>query len=227
MWITANHLVAPGFDPLKVPFEKKVEIFRAFTDVWFLAVAYQAIEGHQNPDGSEAINLYNPQKEKYEKYLPHAGWAVLHLVMNYFEVIGCFRCGMIKTKKYQSGFNKTRFKDGFKQVIVTLSPYYRQYFFDDLINNEDASDHLWDFRNGLFHAGDIKSPIIISGGYEFSIKYRPDRDVLHINPHRFVPMLGLHLELYVKELLAAKEGSKIRINFERAYNDRYTAKKPN
>ncbi|MBN1202942.1 MAG: hypothetical protein JXJ20_13920 [Anaerolineae bacterium] len=196
-WISPIHY-ATG--PIPDDLDFKIDLFLARVDGWHLEIADRCINGWQ-VDGTECINGPHPKTGGTAHNIPDSGWAVLQIVLNYFEIIGLFKC-FVKNK--DSG---VRFKRG----VLDVFPAFRNH-------NPDIADILWqDLRNGLYHAGIKGGRVVIQHTVSSeAMTYDPSRELLIIDPHEFVRELRRHLKKYSNRLKDPDE-TGLRTKFEAAY----------
>lgn len=154
--------------PAGMSLEQKIEVFNVRVRVWQLDPA-----------------------QKLADTVEGSGFAVLHIVMSYFESMAKFRDGYCG--KYQS---KDYFKKGFNQVfrIEGISE-------KDL---GDMLDGLYDaVRSGLYHASMTGAGVELTGQIDGPLEIFSNDDGVYyfkINPHKIVEPLRGHLFAYLREL---------------------------
>lgn len=182
--------------PAKSTVDDKIDLFREQTLGWQLAPADACINGVSRLgllDGGPAGIL-------------HSGYAVLAIVFSYFEMIGKLRAGFAETGKSRYYFRK-----GLLNVFPALEASGPEV-------QKDIVEILYQSgRCGLYHAGKVGVRMPISGDWLYPLRYDSESRKLRINPHRLVPELIKHLELYVRELKDPGNG-QLRCNFERTYD---------
>jgi hypothetical protein len=194
MWITPIHdgSQLPEFE--KWSLELKIEIFQARVDGWHLAIAETSLAN-----------------------TPHSGWAVLQMVLNYFEVIACFKFNM------KNAGSKTRFKKGVYDVFSGSEAYA-------IMSGIDLADILYGLRNALYHTGIIygdekgKHPAIVLSHQDSvtSMYYDPTRDLVVIDPHNLIPDLRKHFAEYIAQLQDPKQ-IEVRESFGKVFDKYYEA----
>lgn len=165
--------------PLNMSLDQEIEVFSDRVNGWQLDIAQLCADSS-----------------------PHSGFAVLHILVSYFEMIA----------KYQDGFNKDGlsqqyFSKGFENVFPTFfgTPNeIKQRILKKLYN---------DVRCGLYHSGITGRNIVLSGDFGFPIAFQTPPDTVQINPHKLVPALKLHFQSYVRKLRDPKNVD-LRSNFE-------------
>jgi len=175
--------------------DEKIDLFRDQTLGWQLAPADACINGVRR------LGLLDGGPEG----IRHSGYAVLAIVFSYFEMIGKLRAGFAK-----AGKSEYYFREGLLNVFPDLEAAGPEV-------QEDIVKILYrSGRCGLYHVGKVGGGMPISGGWPCALQYDYRYRKVCINPHRLVPKLVDHLDLYVREL---KDPGKeqLRGNFERAY----------
>lgn len=158
---------------------------------------------------------------------PAAGFAVLSIVMSYFEMIVQHRDGVSSDRKSRSAF-----RDGIEWVFPDLSRFGK----DIAVRSADA---IYDqVRNGLYHDGATKPLVSVSLDFPmpialtlrevierplgskvtFTVPSPADAVVaVNINPREFVARLRLHFTQYIGQLRDS-ENVDLRTNFERRFS---------
>ena len=162
--------------------EQRIDVFCARTLGWQLGIADRLINGKTSRTGR---CLRRP--------VEHSGFAVLHIVFSYFEMIAKYEQGFAKC-----GASSKYFKDGIRSVFPDFCSRW-----DDEI--ECVLDIMYEAgRCGLYHDGIAHKKIIISGCTSQPICAGMSADgrlaAVVINPHRLVPALQDHFEHYVARL---------------------------
>ncbi|MFH1010192.1 MAG: hypothetical protein V1784_03020 [bacterium] len=135
--------------------------------------------------------------------IPHAGFAVLHIVMSYFEMITQFERGEIS-----EGRSPEFFKHGLKSVLPELAN--NQYL-------DDISRILYrQARCGLYHSGITKANITISNSAAEALAWVKDFGRLIVNPESLVKAMIVHFEGFVRRLKDSKE-AELRANFKKRF----------
>ena len=193
MWVSPNYQDTDFSWPLSL--DGKIAIFLDRTYGWQLDIAEQCINGRQDSEGKCVL-----------KPIPHSGFAVLNIILSYFEMIA----------KYQDGFTKnSKSEYYFKQGLYSVFPQ---------LKNESTMlvDNLLDVlyfgcRCGLYHAGMTDQNIVLSGDTLFPLVYVPHELKLKINPHLLVPSLKAHLADYGKQLRETTNAG-LRQKFEKRFD---------
>jgi hypothetical protein len=174
--ISPNHLDT-DYPPEKT-LEQKIEIFTDRVNGWQLYIAQQCAD----------------------KIL-HSGFAVLHIVSSYFEMIAKFKIGF--QGKKSSGYY---FKKGFEDFLSQF-PYL------SAISRDELKKRMWEgVRCGLYHSGITRDALLL-GDFPYSIEFNESTRKLHINPHRLVPDIQVHFQSYLRDLNNL-ENNELRRNFE-------------
>jgi hypothetical protein len=150
---------------------------------------------------------------------PHAGFAVLHIIVSYFEVVGMieFDAGTHSDLQRANGTweGGKEFKAGLMSVLGELANkkqkhvrWFRNEFYQRI-------------RNGLYHQSMVRSGISLCrqlpdpDGYRFRDLGKQGSAIV-INPERFTQRLLEHLadlELRLRD----PNNSQLRQNFERVF----------
>src|SRR5690606_901127 len=147
--------------------EDKIDLFVARVDGWHLEVADRVINGwevekapcivapHGGPiayllydETGQVVRASRIRPVQVMNQIPDSGWAVLQIVINYFEIAGLFKffersCADDTYKLLQRGFF-----DVFPELIE---------------HGEKPAKIVFSLRNGLYHKGVRGSDVFISG----------------------------------------------------------------
>lgn len=193
MWVSPNYQDTNFLWPLSL--EDKIEIFLDRTLGWQLDIADQCINGKKSPDDEM---LLQP--------IPHSGFAVLNIVLSYFEMIA----------KYQDGFTRnTKSEYYFKQGLFSVFPQLRkepEQMVDSLLNLL-----YFGCRCGLYHSGMTDHSIVITSDASYPLILLQKERKLKINPALLVPALKGHLEQFGR-LLKDTGNITLRKNFEKKFD---------
>lgn len=193
MWITPKAQDTDFAWPLAL--EDKITIFLDRTFGWQLDIADCCINGIKNA-GDELL----------AKPIAQSGFAVLHIVLSYFEMVA----------KYQDGFmtnGKSEFY--FKQGVYSVFPH--------LINESSSMvDSLLNIlyfgaRCGLYHGGMTDHRIVVTGEISYPMILDISEPRLQINPALLVPSLKSHLSEYGSQL-RNPDNEVLRRNFEKRFD---------
>ncbi|MCK5562483.1 MAG: hypothetical protein KAJ51_17920 [Thermoplasmata archaeon] len=190
-WVTQSKKVTDFKQPLSI--EDKIQIFEEGTAKWHLHIAELCINGGKDGEGKEIPAIYG------------SGFAVLKILLSYFEMIA----------KYEHGFNKIAnsteyFKKGVKSVFPQLKSYEK-----DIVDNLLTVLYVQG-RCGLYH-GDLTGTNIILSANINALEFVSDEKILGINPHKLPSILREHLKKYVARLKDANNEPERR-NFESHFN---------
>ncbi len=192
MWITPNYQDTDFSRPLTI--DEKITIFLDRTYGWQLDIADQCINGKKGVTGESVTPIQ------------HSGFAVLHIVLSYFEMVA----------KYQDGFmTNGKSEYYFKQGVYSVFPQLKT-------GSSRIVDSLLDTlyfgaRCGLYHGGMTDQRVIITSETAFPMVFDLAELRLKINPHFLVPALKTHLEDYGKQL-QDPHNSGLRRNFEKRFD---------
>jgi hypothetical protein len=190
MWITPNYQDTCFSWPLSL--DDKIKVFEDRVLGWQLGIANMCING-------VAANGTVAQP------VPHSGYAVLQIVLSYFEMITQFILGSA-----ERGKSKHYFMEGVRSVFPELrnAP-------SDLV--ESLLEILYSYgRCGLYHSGMTGGRIILSGDPEMAFILDIQYKRLIINPHKLVPLLIEHLHTYCATLRDL-DNADLRANFEKRF----------
>jgi hypothetical protein len=158
----------------------KIEVFIARVEGWQLGVA----------------------KEMIEKGISNRAYALLYIVISYFETIAKYRDGFVGVDQ-----SKVYFKKGVGEVFPDIEPEA-----ENLLNTLYAS-----VRSGLYHIGRTGSNVILNDGTPGSIGYNSENDFIMINPEMLVDDVLFHFKRYATELRNSNN-TEFRKNFERKFD---------
>ena len=182
----SNHpvfAISPKHTTLDFPdgwtLENKIDVFTARIEGWQIGIA----------------------KEIVRKGIPNRGFALLHIVFSYFEMIGKYIHGYIGNDK--SGFY---FRKGVQATLEVTSD--EESFLKTLYSS---------VRNGLYHLGMTKFNVMLRDDIPGSIGFNPERNILAIYPDRLVEDLDIRFHDYIAEL-RNPNNVKIRENFEKRFD---------
>jgi hypothetical protein len=137
----------------------------------------------------------------------HAGFAILAVVLSYFEPIGQFLTG-------EEGSSKKQFGRGLREVFPGLNAAVT----DEVVN--ELYDQL---RCGMFHRGITKGKVLIApdGDHALALRWASDGSIMHIVvvPRNLMYHLEQHLERYLGAL-REPSNTELRKNFERWFRER-------
>jgi len=160
--------------------ENKIDVFAARIEGWQIGIA----------------------KEIISKEIPHRGFALLHIVFSYFEMIGKYLHGYVGND--QSGFY---FRKGVRATFPEVSPD-EETFLKTLYSS---------VRNGLYHLGMTKINVMLRDDIPGSLGFNAERKILAICPDRLVEDLGIRFHDYITELQNPKN-TQLRENFEKRFD---------
>ena len=202
MFISPTHIE----DGTGLPFHERdteilIDLFYARTDGWQLEVADRCINGWEH-NGNPCITTKDRQGRDVN-YVPDSAWAVLQIVLNYFETVGFFKMG---PKKYRS-FHYNYFRDGVYDV------------FPEFIDHpHNIARKLYsDARGSLYHTGINKGGVVLRHDRDtIAIAFEEGIRRLVIDPHLLVPRLREHLRDYCTQLKRTDE-AELRENFRSSF----------
>ena len=177
--------------------EQKIDIFEDQTLGWQIDVADVLINGCSGSPGVPDILPH-----------PHAGYAVLSILVSYFEAIAKFQDGFTG-----EGCSKGYFKRGVRDVFPQLAEHPQCLV-------DEANDNLYRLvRCDLYHAAMTGTGVSISFGYPSPIAAVTDGKawVLKLNPRKWPKPLREHLCSYAGRL-RDPSNARLRANFEKRFD---------
>ena len=197
MWITPKHQDSDFEWPLSL--EDKITIFLERTSGWQLDVAERCIAGARDAEGRE---IAAPT--------PHAGFAVLHIVLSYFEMIAKFHQGFVPEFEWDQ-----RSEPYFKEGVLMVLPALRR---ESIGLMDEVLDALYeDARCGLYHSGMTERRIVVGEGLPAAMTFTSDDRRLWIDPHLLVQAMKEHLADYGARL-RDPANARLREDFERRFD---------
>lgn len=185
MWISPHYKDTDFVAPLTL--DDKITIFEDRTEGWQLDVAEQVINGRKLSDG------------RVIEGVQHSGFAVLSMILSYFEMIA----------KYEDGYaRKGRSGHYFSKGLCSVFP--------DLAKQPASiADTLFEgARCGLYHAAITEPDIILTSEIPEAVRFEVP---LVINPHRLVRVLQAHFQRYLQQLRDSSN-AVLRANFEKKFD---------
>mgnify|MGYP001236458204 CR=1 FL=1 len=202
MHVSPRHIASGHLDEWSL--DDKIEVFIARVDGWHLEVADRCINGWQ-VDGQECIDAID-LKGNRTKHIPDSGWAVLQMVLNYFELIGFYKLEGIGA----------RHREYFIAGVLDVFPRFRE-------QNVNVPGLLWSDVRSLYHLG-ISGRVVLKHVEPLvDIYYDEQRGLVVIDPHVFVKTLREHFEEYAERLRNPLE-TELRTRFEKAFNTHHKIK---
>lgn len=194
-----RHYISPRFTTDDFPdgpktIEDKLKVFEDRVRGWQLGIALQTIERDR-----------------------HSGFAVLHIVTSYFEMIAMYIGGpalMMGSKRY--------FRAGVMAVFPELAREKKRHvrwFVNSLYKN---------VRCGLYHEGMTRTGIVLTGDTTQPYRFEDlgsGTSRITINPKLLVEHLCNHFDSYVKTIEDASNASE-SANFEAMFDCRAPASQP-
>lgn len=165
-------------------FEDKIRLFEDQILGWQLNIANDIINIHGNTNR-------------------HAGFAVLSMLLSYFEMIG----------KYIEGYSGT--KQSKKHFIVGLLNVFPK------LNGKDKviSVLYEDARCGMYHEAQIGKRIILTRKYNTPIFVVDENyPIITIDPHTLTTTLIKHFQDYINELKIANQNPTTLQNFIKRFD---------
>lgn len=175
---------AYNYDFERLSLEDKIAVFVDRTEGWQLGIAEQVGR------------------------LPHSGFAVLHILLSYFETIAKYYHGIIKRGDPKGKY----FKMGVRLVFPTLAEKIPTGDLDAFLNELYSGA-----RCGLYHASLAAGHIEVCSLPHDWFKYDAYNPRITIDPPRVVKELQTHLVVYAVKLRDPGNGD-LRTNFEKRFN---------
>jgi hypothetical protein len=164
--------------------DTKITLFLDRTDGWQLGIAEQCINNIRD-----------------------SGFAVLHIVLSYFEMIAKYEDGYVDKGKPECYF-KCGIYSVFPKLLEGVSPEIANPLVDALYHR---------VRCGLYHSGTTDPQIGLTSDIDSDMVFYPKERKVIINPHRLIPTLRAHLKQY-GERLRDTSNSTLRERFEKRYD---------
>jgi len=144
-----------------------------------------------------------------EQTIPHSDFAVLQILLSYFETIAKYEAGFVPRRK--EGKSEQFFKKGVHSVfprLVSENPGHVEHLLDTLYSKA---------RCGLYHSSMTGVGVAIGAIDDKAIALDSAGSVLVINTHRLPGALKQHLAEYRDKLLEPSN-SELRRNFEKRFD---------
>jgi len=169
------HFTTTDF-PGKLTLDNKIDIFVDRVSGWQIGIATEIIKHN----------------------IQHSGFAVLQIIMSYFETIG----------KYSSGYigdhgSKVNFKIGMKRTFPEIGAEEEEFL----------NSFYEDVRNGLYHIGLTKTNVGLFCDIPGSIGFNQKENKLVICPERLVEDIDIRFRSFTEDLRDPKNEA-LRKNFE-------------
>jgi hypothetical protein len=179
--------------PKNITLDYKIDVFSERINGWKLDIADQLINGK-----------YDEQGRIIAEGNPHAGYAVLDILLSYFEMIAKYQDGYLGTSESEHYFKK-----GIRMV-----------FPDSQTADQNTVEKLLELlyhgtRCGMYHAGVTDTRIFLMGTENPPIFFHKGK--LFINPHKLVVAIKNHFDEYISQLKDVKN-SRLRQNFEKRFD---------
>lgn len=195
MLISEVHYVSPHFRkdqlPFPLPLDVKIAIFEDRVLGWQLKVAEELFFGAKAADGSLIPH-----------HIQHNGFAVLYILLSYFEMIPKYREGDLSE---ESGL---WFKKGISQVFPEIVSHAAE---------TAILASMWTgARNGLYHSAMTKRQVFVSGEAN-CIDYDATKRRLILNPGVVAQRAIAHFASYIAQLRDPSQ-SVLRGNFQKKFD---------
>lgn len=182
MWISSLTLRAqlpPNITDWKLD-EHKIKVFKEQVQGWQLDIANYLLFGKDN---------IPPH--------PHAAFAALSILVNYFENIGMYIDGCTNDNKN----SYTYFKRGFHHVLSLK------------ITDEMVKRIYTELRCGLYHMGLTKKHVILTEAFPTGINI--NQGIIYIAPTKLLLEIENHFNNYCNQLTT---NPTLRTNFEKRFD---------
>lgn len=200
MFVSARHIKSDA--PSQWPLEEKIDIFASRILDWHLNVADRCINGWEI-DGKQCISTVIDYLGLPANNIPHSGWAVLQIVLSYFETISYFKNGKEVTMSFSWGV-----RDVLGEVVAR----------PDVL--EDLTENLWQLRNGLYHSGLDGQMVLKELDDGAMLSFNDETRVWFLNPHTFVKHLQSHFMDYLASLKSGTDQQLVE-NFKSAFDSKH------
>ena len=169
--------------PTGLTLDDKVEVFVARVEGWLLG----------------------PAVEMIRRGIGYRAFALLAMVISYFEMIAKYSEGYIGERQ-----SATYFKKGLRLVFPKISLPDEEGLLNALYNR---------VRNGLYHVGMTKPRVLLvdANAVPGSIGYQPDLDLVAIAPDTLVDDLRIHFASFASELRNTQNRT-LRASFEARFD---------
>jgi hypothetical protein len=131
--------------------------------------------------------------------------------MSYIEGVQIYRIGgihrggqIVTPDGHRSGSNRL-FRDSMNRI------------FPNTYNERKLRQLYSDVRCGMFHAGMVNQPVIISAEFIHSIEFLENSDI-HINHRMFLSDLRMDFQNYINQL-KNEDNEELRGNFNRCFSN--------
>jgi hypothetical protein len=149
----------------------KVEIFRDRVMSWQIDI------------GKEIVRQIDAAQDK--DVMKHAGYALLSILVNYFEMYWQYKQGHTSENA-----SKAYFAWGFADVYPNFP-----------MSHEDIKKEVYPrLRCGMYHDGFTKRGVTIDSHYTQGCDYDAANDEIKINPHMMVDTIESHFAAYIATL---------------------------
>jgi hypothetical protein len=139
--------------------------------------------------------------DRLQRDVQHSGFAVLSVVVSYFEMIAKYRDGFVGTGKSEHYFTQ-----GVEWVFPAIGPHGQ------------VLKRLYKaVRCGMYHSGITLHGVGITDEGDAALRSTQDGQNIMINPHQLVPALQDHFSRYVVTLQNALNEAE-RLNFQKRFD---------
>ena len=146
----------------------------------------------------------------------HSGFAVLHILVSYFEMIAQFERGEISAPNTSRKF----FKYGFLSVFDDFQKHttFDRDKLENTISGKDVLDDLYELvRCGLYHSGITKASVLLTEDASDAVAWEESSSRITICPPKLAQRIYDHFNQYVTRLHASNDSDEVRRRFTRRF----------
>lgn len=166
--------------PNRLTLDNKIDIFIDRINGWQIGIAKKIIQ-HE---------------------IQHRGFALLHIILSYFEMIGKYSSGYIK-----DGASRINFKKGMRMTFPEIG-LEEENFLNSLYTN---------VRNGIYHVGMTRINVILRCDIPGSIGFNKEQNFLAICPEHLVEDIDYRFQEFAVRL-RDPNNKELRKNFEMRFD---------
>jgi hypothetical protein len=183
--------------PFPHDYATKVQLFWERFHGWKFDIATKMLDGYETEETKKVLGI------------PHSGYAAMDTMFSYFEPLGKHLDGYLDPDDVRKSGHY--FKEGMKNIFGFSG--------HDSGTVDKLLDVLWTgIRCGLYHSGQTKKGILISGGTKEAIRFATADEIVIVNPHKLAEGLIRHVADYRDRLLKEGETSVLGKNFIARYD---------
>jgi hypothetical protein len=146
-------------------------------------------------------------KQIIHSQIPNSDFAILKILVSYFEMIA----------KYYEGYTGTyKSREFFKKGLILTFPELSNE--PENLKQDNLLDNFYDFvRNCLYHNGFTNQYVLITNNIPRSFGYEKNNHLFVVCPTILTDDLGIRFNEYINTLRNPKNDS-MRLNFEKRYD---------